>query len=135
MYCAVETDVVLHGCLCFVLCPRSISSRHGCVICCPSFLLPLGLIQHLNPLPVHPSLLQCLRHRILLRALNHNFLYRVLRATAHQLTHARGARTSFLQFLGQRLRTDVENFYPGQLGDGLVTRTCLQSDLDLGSDA
>ena len=46
------------------------------------FLLSLRLIQDFNPLPVHPSLLQCLHNCILLRALNHDLLDGILRTTA-----------------------------------------------------
>lgn len=100
-----------------------------------SLLLPLRLIQHFDPLPTDPPLLQRLHHRILLRALDQNLLHRILRTAPHQVSHARGARARLLQFIGQRLRADVEDLDAGQLGDGLVAGTRLERDLYLGGVA
>ena len=52
---AVEHFVKLVLVFCFVLSPPF--SDEQALLCCISLLLPLCLIQDLNPMPIHPSLL------------------------------------------------------------------------------
>lgn len=94
-------------------------------------LSTLCLVGKFNPMFTDPSFLQCLPNYILLWALNHDLLNRIFGAATDQVTNAGRTCTGLLQFVCQRLRTDVKKLETGNFSNGLVTGSGLVLDLNL----